>query len=241
VVTPPVLLHVSHLFAASGDEVITDGVVRVEGGMIAAVGRASEFGTTADGIPTVDGTLLPGFVDSHAHVTMAGVRPEQMYFSPETAALTAVAQLRRSLRAGVTTMLDCGAVGSTAFAIRHALETGLIEGPRLRVVGRPITHARGHGHMFGSVADGPDAVRREVRILNSEGADEIKLMASGGSSGGNPTRPSYTQAELNACVTEAHGLGLRVTTHAERPGPLSLVSTPGSMSSAISSSCTLDR
>ena len=64
------------------------------------------------------------------------------------------------------------------------------------VVGRPITRSGGHLSACGSVADGPEAIRREVRNLASEGADAIKIVASGGSTGGIPSRASYSVEEL---------------------------------------------
>src|ERR1019366_398295 len=102
----------------------------------------------------------------------------------------------KHLRSGVTTTLDCGAVGDAAFALRRAVQDGRVEGPHLLVVGRPITHSRGHCHACGSVANGAEEVRREVRILSSQGADAIKLVTSGGSTGGIPSRASYSVQEL---------------------------------------------
>ena len=215
-VDAPIIVRASRVFTAANDEVMVDGVVRIEGDTITGIGTPDDFGTTAEAVSRLDGTLLPGFVDTHAHITLAGAglgSGSVDYPEADVAVLIAVGQLRRHLSAGVTTMLDCGGKGTTVFAIRQAVETGAIPGPRLRVCGRPITHSRGHIHMAGAVADGPEEVRREVRILASQGADMIKIVASGGSSGGIPSRASYSVSELAAGVEAAHQLGLRVTAH----------------------------
>ena len=210
------LLRIARVISSGEPGVSVDVGIRVEGGMITELAPAPEFGSQLVDVEPIDGTLLPGFVDTHAHVTLPGDGNDvasQLQASHERAQQVAVGQLRRHLHSGVTTTLDCGATGGTAFAVQAALEAGLIEGPVLMVVGRPITRSGGHLSACGSVADGPEAVRRAVRNLASEGADAIKIVASGGSTGGIPSRASYSVEELSAAVQAAHERGLRVTTH----------------------------
>ena len=210
------LLRIAQVVTAAGPGASVDVGIRIERGIITQLAPAVEFGSQLLDIDPIDGTLLPGFVDTHAHVTLPGDGAHlesQLLAPPEQAMLVAAAQLRRHLHSGVTTTLDCGAMGTTAFAIRAAIESGSIEGPRLMVVGRPITSSGGHLSACGSVADGPEAIREEVRILASEGADAIKIVMSGGSTGGIPSRASYSVEELRAGVQAAHQLDLRVTTH----------------------------
>jgi imidazolonepropionase-like amidohydrolase len=100
------------------------------------------------------------------------------------------------------------------FEIRLAIERGYIEGPRLLVAGRPITGTAGHFNWCNGVADEEEEIRRAVRQLVAEGADHIKVMASGGGTlGTDPTRASYTVSELRAATTTAHELGRLVTAH----------------------------
>lgn len=210
------LLRIARVVTSAGPGVSLDVGIRVERGLITELAPAAEFGTELVDVRPISGTLLPGFVDTHAHVTLPGDGTDlasQLEASPEGAQQVATSQLRRHLHSGVTTTLDCGATGRTAFAVRAAVEAGLIEGPRLMVVGRPITRSGGHLRACGSVADGPEAIRREVRVLAAEGADAIKIVASGGGTGGIPSRASYSVEELRAGVQAAHELGLRVTTH----------------------------
>jgi imidazolonepropionase-like amidohydrolase len=212
----PYLLRTATLIDGLSPEPSADAVVSVEAdGRIGAVDCADAFGSQAiDAIPVP--VLMPGLVDCHAHVTLPAHRksiPEDLRVSDARLALTSVRQLGRHLAAGFTTVRDCGARGTTAFDVRSAVADGDIVASRLLVCGRAITHSGGHLSWCGSVADGPEEVQREVRVLASEGADAIKLIASGGSTGGVPFRAGYTVDELVAAVAAAHGQGLSTIAH----------------------------
>src|SRR5947208_16684223 len=101
------------------------------------------------------------------------------------------------------------------FWVREAIRRGVFPGPRLQLAGRAITHSGGHIWWAGGVADTPDEIRRNVRVLVSEGADVIKLVASGGGTrGGIPYLASYTVDELRVGVDAAHALERRTVAHA---------------------------
>ena len=128
--------------------------------------------------------------------------------------LTGVMNLRRHLAAGVTTIREHGARNRVGFAIREGLQRGYYGGPRMLVSGRPITRTGGHFHFCNETADGVDEVRRSVQRLVREGADYIKVMASGGGTEGTiPSRASYTTDELHAVRHEAHHLGVLTAAH----------------------------
>jgi imidazolonepropionase-like amidohydrolase len=121
------------------------------------------------------------------------------------------------VRAGVTTAYDCGARGMTSYRIRDAIGRGLSLGPRLMVSGRAVTQPGGHCHFFGGEADGIEGVRAAVRqLLGEEGADGIKIMATGGglTPGTDSRSASYSVAELAAAADETHRFGKRITSHA---------------------------
>jgi len=162
-------------------------------------------------------TLLPGLVDCHSHVTFQGdgsTIEEMMRDPDELQVLLGSQNTRRALESGVTTLRDCGGRGTTTFAIREGIRRGYIFGPRLLISGRPITITGGHCWPLGGQADGVDGVREAVRKLVCEGADWIKVMASGGGTKGtNPHLPSYTTEELKAIVQEAHGYSKLVGAH----------------------------
>jgi imidazolonepropionase-like amidohydrolase len=214
------VLRVGHLIDAVGGPPLQDAMVRVEAGRITGVGQAEEFGST--GAEAIDfgaeRVLMPGLVDCHAHPTLFPDRQDfevQLAAPDEMLVLTAVHELTRHLRSGVTTVRDCAARGKTMFCVRDAIRRGFFAGPRLQLAGRAITHSGGHIWWAGGVADTPEEIRRNVRVLVSEGADVIKLVASGGGTrGGIPYLASYTVDELRVGVEAAHALERRTVAHA---------------------------
>ncbi len=119
-----------------------------------------------------------------------------------------------AVASGVTTMCDCGSWNRTAFALKEGLDQGLVEGPRMLVSGPPVTVTGGHLWYMGGEADGLEGVRKQVRYLIKQGADFIKIAASGGSTvTSDPYRASYSVAELTAIVDEAHNRGRSVLAH----------------------------
>lgn len=209
------------LIDGNGAQPVRDAVVLIEGASIAAVGRRADFGSALDGsrvFDFADKVVMPGLVDCHAHPTLFPDRQPfevQLQAPDEMLALTAVRQLTVHLRSGVTTLRDCAARGQTMFWVREAVRLGFFPGPRLQLVGRAITHSNGHIYWTGAVADTPDEIRKQVRILVAEGADAIKLVASGGGTkGGIPYLPSYSLDELRVGVEAAHALERPTVAHA---------------------------
>lgn len=200
--------------------VIEDGVVIVEGTRITAVGPAAEFEAEMAGQPVEHfpgATLLPGLVDAHAHLTLPANRLpyEQMAQDPdEMLALIAVRNLKLHLASGVTTIRDNGGRNRVTFVVREAQRRGFFVGPRLLLAGRPLTHRLGHFHFCNGEADGEVEIRAAVRQLVAEGADHIKIMASGGGTAGTiPYLPSYTAQEMRVAVSTAHDLQRLTTAH----------------------------
>jgi imidazolonepropionase-like amidohydrolase len=162
-------------------------------------------------------TMVPGLIDCHTHTSMPGTGLSGDDVDKEgddIHLLQAVYSARVALESGVTTIRENGTWRRTAFSLKEGLKRGLIPGPRVLASGRPITITGGHCWMMGQQADGVDGVRRAVRQLASEGADFIKVMATGGSTLGTlPARASYTLEELKALVDEAHRHNLLVAAH----------------------------
>jgi imidazolonepropionase-like amidohydrolase len=208
------------LIDGNGGPPVRDAIVQWDGGRITAVGRAEDFGILADTAEHLgaERVLMPGLVDCHAHPTLYPDRrpfEEQLRAPDEMLALTAMRQLTVHLRSGVTTVRDCAARGQIMFWVREAIRRGYFAGPRLQLAGRAITHSAGHIHWAGGVADSPEEIRRNVRILVAEGADVIKLVASGGGTkGGIPYLASYTVDELRVGVEAAHALERPTVAHA---------------------------
>ena len=210
--TASVLIQADSLFDGLNGSVQSGQAVLVTDGKIVDVGPAARLRQElAPDTPTIDlgpVCLAPGLIDGHTHLSLAGDgRPYAEMFSEsdEMMVLTGAMNLRRHLRAGITTIREHGARNRVGFALQEGIQRGYIPGSRLLVSGRPITCTGGHFHMCNEIADGEEEMRRSVRRLVHEGADYIKIMASGGGTAGTiPGRASYSTAELHAAVHEAH-------------------------------------
>ena len=164
-----------------------------------------------------DKTLLPGLVDSHVHLTGIGdgrAGDDLATLPDEILSINMANNARVHLQSGVTTIRDCGAKNNTAFHLRKAAEMGIVESPRLVLSGRPLAIIGGHLGYFGEEITGEDQCRASVRYLIKQGADFIKVTATGGSTRTSfPLRPSFSQHELNVIAEEAHKFGKHVAAH----------------------------
>ena len=164
-----------------------------------------------------DATLLPGLIDCHTHTNMPGNgrRGEDVNGdSDDIRLLRSAKNVAIALKSGVTTVCDCGAWHDTAFSLKQGVEEGLVDGPRMMVAGRPVTTTGGHLWFMGGEADGVEGVRKQVRQLIKQGADFIKVVASGGSTATSDAyRPSLTEPEIRSLVDEAHNRGKAVAAH----------------------------
>ncbi|MEE9262121.1 MAG: amidohydrolase family protein, partial [Dehalococcoidia bacterium] len=114
----------------------------------------------------------------------------------------------------VTTMCDNGAWNRTGFALKEGISQGEVQGPNLLACGRPVTTTGGHLWFMGSEADGIYGVRQATRQLIKEGADFIKVMATGGSTlTSDPFRPAYSVEELKAIGDEGRRHNRMVAAH----------------------------
>ena len=209
--TGGLLIHADRLADGLSSSSKKDHSVLVGEGRIVAVGPRTEVEVQAPPqVPVVDlgdACLAPGLIDGHTHLSLAGdgrSYVELFAESDEIMVLAGAMNLRRHLAAGITTLREHGARNMVGFVIKEGVRRGYISGPRLQVSGRPITCTEGHFHMCNEIADGEEEMRRSVRRLVHQGADFIKIMASGGGTAGTiPGRASYSVAELHAAVHEA--------------------------------------
>jgi imidazolonepropionase-like amidohydrolase len=175
-----------------------------------------------------DFSLIPGLIDTHVHL-LGYAGPDTPDFlswplvtRPEEQVLHGLANARKALRAGVTTLRDLSA-DESQFSLARALNAGIVEGPRLLAFGM-VGMTAGHADLFTPaafpirkpVADGPDACRALVRHWARAGADGIKIATSGGvlSVGDKSAWRNYTRLEIAAIVDESHALGMKVAAHA---------------------------
>ncbi len=215
------LLTAAHLLDGTGAAPLDQAALLIEGERIVSLGRAAQVrvpdGASVDRRDYGTATILPGLVDAHTHLVAPGDGTLGDDIAKEEDGillLQAAKNARTLLHSGVTTLRENGAKGTVAFSLREGIRRKLAPGPRMVICGRPITMTGGHMGYFGSEADGETAVRAEVRKLLKEGADYIKIVASGGSTRtSDPNRASYTVAELAAMTDEAHRHGKLTAAH----------------------------
>jgi imidazolonepropionase-like amidohydrolase len=207
---PHRVLKGGQVLTCVGDEVIENGFVEIENGRIKAVGRSAELGeTTAEVIDCAGRTIMPGMINSHAHLAWDGIHDlarQSMDDAPEISAYKSAANMLKSLRAGVTLVRDLGMNTANLFA-KQAVEQGIFPGPRLLVCGKAIVQTGGHTYWCCREASGADEMRRAVREQVKGGADLIKIMAS-------HDTLEFTDDELAAVIDETHRSGLPITAHA---------------------------
>ncbi len=192
-----------------GDEVIENGFVEIEGGMIKAVGSAADLGERGAEVVETNGTIIPGLFNSHAHLAWDGVHDlahQSIYDSSEISAYKSAGNMLISLRAGVTTVRDLGLHKTNLFA-KQAVEQGIFPGPRILACGESIVQTGGHTYWACREASGATEMRRAVRDQVRGGADLIKIMAC-------HDTLEFTDEELAAVIDEAHRNGIPVTAHA---------------------------
>lgn len=220
------VLKADWAFTATGADLIPQAAVVLEDGLIAFVGPASDLaechlaGAEIEELP--GHTLMPGLLDGHIHLsfTAGSTHPEVVdYISRETdmqQVLRTAANAQKCLRAGLTTVRDLGARRDVVPTVRDAINNGRIAGPRILTCNFPITVTGGHLHFVGWEANEEWELRQAVRTLVKEGADVIKICASGGNmtAESNPLMVQYSAEQLGVVVEEAHKLDTPVAAHA---------------------------
>jgi imidazolonepropionase-like amidohydrolase len=207
------------VFVGDG-KVLEKASVLVEGERIIKVGNGNmAIPRDAHKISLEGRVLFPGFIDSHVHLCLDGSPDPVSKLASEPAPVTAIraaVQARATLMAGVTSVRDMGGKDGADLAVREAVRSGTVKGPRMLVSRCMICMTGGHGWQFGRQADGPDDVRKAVREQVRGGADLVKLMATGGvlTPGVEPGAEQLTEEELRAGIEEAHKAGRKTATHA---------------------------
>jgi imidazolonepropionase-like amidohydrolase len=203
--------------------------VTITDGRITAVSTQKEPAVAGARLIDLRGmTLLPGLIDMHVHLTVdprfSGYR--SLEFTDNFWTVVGVANAKRTLEAGFTTVRNVGSEHFDDVALKQAIEQGYVPGPRIV----PATYAIGAtgGHCdytefppsiqapATAIADGPEELRTMVRKLRKYGAEVIKFCGTGGvlSKTDSVGAQQYSLEEMKAIVNEAHMLGLKVAVHA---------------------------
>ena len=215
------ILKATRLIDTAAEAVQEQAAILLEGNTVRQIGTAETVhapeGASVQEIDYGNATILPGLVDSHVHLNGIGdgrAGDELVTLPDEVLTVQSAQNARRHLYSGVTTLRDCGAKNSTTFMLRQAVDLGIVPAPRLILAGRPVAIIGGHLSYFGTAATGVDECRAAVRQLIKEGADFIKITATGGSTRtSHPLRPSFNVEELRAICDEAHRFGKHAAAH----------------------------
>jgi imidazolonepropionase-like amidohydrolase len=218
-----------------GEPVHTGWVVVVEGNHIRAAGpeKSVEVPAGAQVVELPQTTLLPGLMDAHSHLFLHPYNEtswnDQVLKEPVAyRTLRAGVQAKATLLAGFTTLRDLGTEGAdySDVALKHAIDDGLIPGPRLFVATRAIVATGAYGPAPRSLrpdvcctpqgaeeASGVPDMIRVTREQAGRGADWIKVYADYRWGPGGTTEPTFSEEELKALVETAHSSGRPVAVH----------------------------
>ncbi len=218
-----------------GQEMQTGWVVLVNGDKIAAAGPAADIPVPADA-QTIDlpgQVLMPGMIEGHSHMFLHPYNETSWndQVTSESLALRtarATVHARKTLEAGFTTARDLGTEGAgyADVGLKQAIEAGIIPGPRLLVAGPAIVATGSYGPKFSTDIDVPqgaqeasglDEVTRVTREQIGKGADIVKVYADYRWGKEEPSRPTFSQDELNAIVQTARSAGRPTVAHATTP------------------------
>jgi imidazolonepropionase-like amidohydrolase len=228
------VIHAGRLLLTDQGTIAKNQRLVVRDGKIESIEPATSRESSPEVIDLSDMTVLPGLIDCHTHLTLRHEMKDivdELRRSPARCALEAIPNVRMKLLSGFTTVREAGSYWAFVdVAMRDAIARGDVVGPTMLVPGAFITMTGGAGAVTGIApevelprqlrygqANGPYEIRERIREVAVNGADVIKIFATGAvmSHGNNlPTSTEFTLEELEAAVDEARNLGLKVMAHA---------------------------
>lgn len=232
---PALIIKAARLIDGRGGAPLVPAMVRIDGERIAEVASRLPISPNDEVIDLGNATLLPGLIDLHTHLTgKYGMHWEDVLVkaTPGHEALWGARNARVTLLAGFTTCREMGPTWPYVDVdLRQAIDDGAVPGPRLLVAGNYVSSTGGAGDarqfsiyvdvpVVKNLADGPDEITKAVRTNFKNGADFIKILATGAmlSKGIEPGAQQYSDAEIRAAVIETNRWGRQVAAHAHGVG-----------------------
>ncbi|MFW9789015.1 MAG: amidohydrolase family protein [Candidatus Thorarchaeota archaeon] len=214
-----ILLKTGTLIIGDG-RTLNDVSVLIKDDVISEVGPDVRAESGSEVLDYSDRVVMPGIIDTHVHVGYDGIAadPDEVrLLSDEFLSIRGGVVAERLINNGITTAGDAASRGNISFAVREAIEKGVVNGPRLLVCGRMISITGGRDPMSGySEANGVDDVRRAVREEIARGIHFIKLASTGAISAMHTESmsPQFNLDELKAAAEESHKVGKMAHAHA---------------------------
>lgn len=230
---PTLVVACGQLLDVERGRLLEERYVVIEDQRISAIERSAPEGDEVERIDASGQTCLPGLMDMHVHLDgqlSPGAYVKRFQMNPADYALIASHYAEKTLRAGFTTVRNLGDAYNSTIALRNAIDQGLVQGPRIHTAGKSLATTGGHadpsngyradlmgqpGPREGVVNSARDA-REAVRQRYKEGADLIKITATGGvlSLAKSGQNPQFTEDELAAVIEVANDYDMHVAAHA---------------------------
>jgi imidazolonepropionase-like amidohydrolase len=214
-------LTADRLFDGTGTATLLRPLLRVAGDRIDSVCSGPALPEDGQSFDFPGCTIIPGLIDTHVHLVFSALAAHEAIIeqvcreTDEQLLARALANARAALRAGLTTVRDCGGKGGITQQVRDCIRRGEAEGPDVLACGMPITTRTGHCHWLGLVADTPDEVGRAAERMLAEEADFLKVMATGGNmtASSDPMRPQYDRESLTLIADLGRSAGKHTAAH----------------------------
>ncbi|MGB0165897.1 MAG: amidohydrolase family protein [Luteibaculum sp.] len=227
------LLHCGHLINPEKEEILEQMTIVVEKGHVSEIIKGYLSPNEDDKVVNLrEKYVLPGLIDMHVHLeheSNPNSYLEEFKLNEADIAFRSAVYAKKTLMAGFTTVRDLGGSGVNT-ALSKAIDQGLVMGPRVYSAGKAIASTGGHADptngyrkdLMGvpgpdqGVANGPDDCREAVRQRYKNGANCIKITATGGvlSVAKNSSNPQFTLEEIQAICETAKDYGFHVAAHA---------------------------
>lgn len=211
------------LMDGTGAKPLEDAVVVIKGETIEAIGPQGQVAIPAD-VEVIDVSgkyIIPGLIDAHIHLELHGMADtfQENLVEDKLRTLRSAKEMEDTLRAGFTTVRNVGSCNGIDFAVKQSIEAGYFKGPRIITAGRAISMTCSGTEYFAGfyrIADGVDECRKAAREQLRDGADCLKLMATGAvmNPGGVPGAAQLNVDEIKAVVDEGLKLGRHTAAHA---------------------------
>jgi imidazolonepropionase-like amidohydrolase len=218
----PMFITADRLWDGAGKSALLRPILRIAGEKIETVQQTQATPPmSSDRIAFAGCTILPGLIDTHVHLVMSALPTNEAIIAQVTsetepqllARIEANAQA--ALRAGLTTVRDCGGTKTHVQQVRDRIRRGEIAGPDILACGSPITTTLGHCHWLGLIADSYDEVERAAQRMLAEDADFLKVMATGGNmtASSDPMKAQYDARTLARIADIGRAAGKYAAAH----------------------------